>query len=152
MEAVYDKNTHWKVFKRQIDRDGFVKDFEALFRKKDGSRIHCLLSGNAVRSKYGEITGYQGIAKDITARTDATRNFYQRHRELWVLNSVAFAMNQTQDLDAILMTALERALKALNLTSGGIFLIDYDKSAFVLTAQQGFPQECHRENQSDTAL
>jgi PAS domain S-box-containing protein len=145
VEKVYDKTTHWKVFKRQIDRDGFVKDFEALFRRKDGKRLHCLLSGNAVRSKHGELIGYQGIAKDITARTDATRNFYQRHRELWVLNSVAFAMNQTQDLDAILMTALERALKALNLTSGGIFLIDYDKLAFVLTAQQGFPRNAAKK-------
>lgn len=140
VEKVYKKATHWKVFKRQIDRYGFVKDFEALFKRKDGSCIHCLLSGNAVRDNNGEIIGYQGIAKDITARTDATRNFYQRHRELWVLNSVAFAMNQTQDLDAILMIALERALKVLNLTSGGIFLIDYDKSAFVLKAQQGFPR------------
>lgn len=140
VEKIYEKTTHWKVFKRQIDRDGFVKDFEALFRRKDGSRLHCLLSGNAVRENDGEITGYQGIAKDITARTDATRNFYQRHRELWVLNSVAFAMNQTQDLDAILMTALEKALKVLNLTSGGIFLIDYDKATFVLRAQQGFPK------------
>jgi len=145
VEKVYDKTTHWKVFKRQIDRDGFIKDFEALFRRKDRNRIHCLLSGNAVRSKHGEIIGYQGIAKDITARTDATRNFYQRHRELWVLNSVAFAMNQTQDLDAILMTALERALKALNLTSGGIFLIDYDKPAFILTAQQGFPKNATKK-------
>ena len=140
VEKVYDKPIHWKVFKRQIDRDGFIKDFEALFRRKDGSRIHCLLSGNAVRSKEGEIIGYQGIAKDITARTDATRNFYQRHRELWVLTSVAFAMNQTQDLEAILTTALERALKALNLASGGIFLIDYDKPGFILKAQQGFPK------------
>ena len=146
VEKVYDKTTHWKVFKRQIDRDGFVKDFEALFRRKDGKRIHCLLSGNAVRSKSGEVIGYQGIAKDITARTDATRNFYQRHRELWVLNSVAFAMNQTQDLDAILMIALERALKALNLVSGGIFLIDYDKAAFVLAAQQGFPRDAATTN------
>ena len=58
VEKVYDKTTHWKVFKRQIDRDGFVKDFEALFRRKDGKRLHCLLSGNAVRNKSGEIIGY----------------------------------------------------------------------------------------------
>ena len=62
VEKIYDKTMHWKVFKRQIDRDGFIKDFEALFRRKDGSRIHCLLSGNAVRSKQGKIIGYQGIA------------------------------------------------------------------------------------------
>ncbi|MDM8540108.1 histidine kinase [Desulfococcaceae bacterium HSG9] len=140
VKKLYDKITHWELFKRQIDRDGFVKDFEALFRKKNGSRIHCLLSGNAVRNNDGEIIGYQGIAKDITARTDAIRNFYQRHRELWVLNSVAFAMNATHDLDVILMTALEKALKVLNLTSGGIFLIDYDKSTFVLRAKQGLPE------------
>jgi PAS domain S-box-containing protein len=145
VEKIYDKATHWKVFKRQIDREGFIKDFEALFRKKDGSRIHCLLSGNAVQNRHGEVIGYQGIAKDITARTDATRNFIQRHRELWVLTSVAFAMNQTQDLDAILMTALERALKALNLTCGGIFLIEYDKPAFVLKAQKGFPENATKK-------
>ncbi len=139
VEQIYDKATHWKVFKRQIDRDGFVKDFEALFRRKDGKRIHGLLSGNAVRSRYGEFIGYQGIAKDISARTDATRNFYQRHRELWVLSSVAFAMNTTQDLDVILMTALEKALKVLNLTAGGIFLIDPEKSAFVLRAKHSLP-------------
>jgi len=138
VEKVYEKTTHWQVFKRQIDRDGFVKDFEALFRRKDGKRLHCLLSGNAVRNKSGKIIVNQRIAKDITARTDATRNFYQRHRELWVLNSVAFAMNQTQDLDAILMTALERALKALNLTSGGIFLIDYDNAALCLQLSRDF--------------
>ena len=75
VEQIYDKATHWKVFKRQIDRDGYVKDFEALFRRKDGKRIHGLLSGNAVRSRYGEFIGYQGIAKDITARMDAIQNF-----------------------------------------------------------------------------
>jgi len=140
VEKLFDKSTHWKVFKRQIDRDGFVKDFEALFRRKDCKRRHCLLSGNAIRDKYNEIIGYQGIAKDITARTDVTRNFYQRHRELWVLSSVAYAMNTTQDLNIILKTALEKVLKVLNLKSGGIFLIDCEKSSFVLRAKQGLPE------------
>jgi PAS domain S-box-containing protein len=137
VEKVYDNPMHWKVFKKQIDRHGFVKDFEAGFKKKDGIRIHCLLSGNAVRAEDGEIIGYEGIAKDITARMDALRNFRQRHRELWLLNSVAFAMNKTQDLDAILMIALKKVLEVLDLTSGGIFLIDHQKSVFSLSAQQG---------------
>ena len=33
-EKVYDNVMHWEVFQRQIDRDGFVKDFEAKFKKK----------------------------------------------------------------------------------------------------------------------
>jgi signal transduction histidine kinase len=130
---------HWEVFRRQIDRDGFVKDFEAKFKKKDGSLLHCLLSGNAVWGKDDEIIGYQGIAKDITARMDAIHNFRQRHRELWVLNSVAFAMNKTHDLDTVLEIALIKALEVLGLKTGAIFLIDHDSAAFVMKSRQGLP-------------
>ena len=139
VEAVYDKIIHWTVFKRQIDRHGFVKDFEARFKRKDGSRMHCLLSGHAVVERGGDIVGYQGIAKDITARMDAIRNFRQRHRELWVLNTVAFAMNRSRDLDHILSTALNKVLEVLGLSAGGIYLIDPVRSAFVLRAHRHLP-------------
>jgi PAS domain S-box-containing protein len=144
VESIYAKVMHWTVFKEQIDRHGFVKDFEAQFRKKDLGRIHCLISGQAVRGIHGEITGYQGIAKDITARMDAIRNFRQRHRELWVLSTVAFAMNRSLNLNSILLTALEKVLKVLNLSAGGIFLIDKNHSEFVLRAEKGFPENSNQ--------
>ena len=137
VEQIYDDPRHWHVFRKQINKDGFVKDFDAVFRKKDGTRLHCLISGNAARGKDGEITGYESMAKDITARMDAIRSFRKRHWEVWLLNSVAFAMNRTQDLDEILMTALTKALEVLNLSSGGIVLIDHERHAFSLRVQQG---------------
>lgn len=139
IDQIYAKPMHWRVFKKQIDRQGFVKDFEAQFKRKDGSTLHCLLSGQAIRDGKGEIIGYQGIAKDITARMDAIRNFRQRHRELWVLNTVAFAMNRSQDLDYVLMTTLKKVLEVLELSAGLICLIDHGKSEFVLRAALGFP-------------
>lgn len=139
IERIYTKTIHWTVFKKQIDRQGFVKDFEAHFKRADGSSLHCLLSGQAVRDAGGRIIGYQGIAKDITARMDAIRNFRQRHRELWVLNSVAFAMNRHQDLDFVLTNALKKVLEVLDLSAGFICLIDHGKSEFVLRADHGFP-------------
>jgi PAS domain S-box-containing protein len=138
VEQIYAKTIHWTVFKQQIDRHGFVKDFEAHFRRTDGSTLHCLLSGQAVRDAGGQIIGYQGIAKDITARMDAIRNFRQRHRELWVLNSVAFAMNRHQDLDFVLTTALKKVLEVLDLSAGFICLIDHGRSEFILRARHGF--------------
>ena len=137
---VYHHAMHWEVFQRQINREGFVKDFEAKFKKKDGNLLHCLLSGNAVWGKDGDIIGYQGIAKDITARMDAIQNFRQRHRELWVLNAVAFAMNKTHDLDAVLEIALKKALEVLGLTAGAIFLIDHDQAAYVMKKWVGLPE------------
>ncbi len=138
-EKLYHNIMHWEVFQKQIDRDGFVKDFEAKFKKKDGDLLHCLLSGNAVWNKNDDIVGYQGIAKDITARMDAIQNFQQRHRELWVLYSVAFAMNKTHDLDAVLEIALSKMLEVLGLKAGAIFLIDHENAAFIMKSWQGFP-------------
>ena len=138
IEGIYDNPVHWKVFQKQVKLHGFVKDFDSNFRKKTGARVHCLLSGNAVRDDFGVIIGYEGIAKDITARMDAIRNFRQRHLEMRILNSVALAMNKDRDLDTILMTALRKVLKALNLHSGAIFLIESAKRAFSMRAHQGF--------------
>lgn len=140
VEKIYNNPMHWKVFQNQIDRYGFAKDFEAGFKRKDGTRMHCLLSGNAVRTENGEIIGYEGIVKDITARMDAILNLQKTHRELSLLNAVALVMNATQDLDEVLMTALENVLEVLNLRSGGIFLIDHEKSTFSLRVQRGLSE------------
>jgi PAS domain S-box-containing protein len=137
IEDIYQNPMHWKVFKKEIDRYGFVKDFEAGFSRKDGTRMHCLLSGNAIRSENNEIVGYEGMVKDITARMDAIRGLQKHHRELSLLNAVALVMNATQDLDDILMTALENVLEVLNLTSGGIFLIDHEAATISLRVQKG---------------
>jgi PAS domain S-box-containing protein len=136
VEEVYHNVMHWRVFREQIDRHGFIRDFEACFRKKDGTVLHCLMSGNAVRIN-GDIVGYEAIAKDITARMDGLRLLKERHRRLSLLHSVAVAMNVTRDLDDILLVALKKLLDVLGLSSGGIFLIDHNEPGFVLRAQQG---------------
>ena len=134
---VYHNPMHWEVFKKQIDRYGFVQDFEAEFMRKDGTRMHCLLSGNAVRAEDNAIVGYEGIAKDITARMDAIRSLRKHHRELSLLNAVALVMNTTHNLDDILMTALENVLEVLNINAGGIFLIDHETQTISLRVEKG---------------
>jgi PAS domain S-box-containing protein len=136
VEEVFNNAMHWRVFREQIDRHGFIKDFEACFRKKDGTNIHCLMSGNAVRGERGEIVGYEAIAKDITARMHGLRSLQRQHRKLSLLNSIAVAMNVSQDLNDILMVALKKLLDVLGLKGGGIFLIDHGKRGFSLKVQQ----------------
>lgn len=143
IEEIYNNPVHWRVFQKQINLHGFVKDFDSNFKKKDGTRVHCLLSGNAVRDDRGEIVEYEGVAKDITARTDATRNLRQRQLEMRILNSVALAMNKSQDLDTILEIALKKVLEALRLFSGAIFIIEPGpkETTFSMRAQQGIREE-----------
>lgn len=151
VERIYVNPMHRKVFQEQIDRFGFVTDFETSFQKQDGTRLHCLVSGNAVRAADGKIIGYEAIAKDITARMDGVRNLHQQNRELSLLHSVAVAMNVTHELDEILMIALKKVLEVLNLSSGAIFLINREKSDFVLKVQQGLSEKL-AGNHSHTML
>ena len=53
-------------FHRLLGEKGTVRDFEARFRRKDGTEIHCLLSGERIELD-GEVR-IIGIGKDITER------------------------------------------------------------------------------------
>jgi len=140
LERIFINPIHWQVFQKQLSMNGYVKDFEAGFKKKDGTRLHCSLSANAVKDENGHIVGYEGIAKDITARMDAFRNLYKNHQELLLLNTIAVTMNSVHDLDEVLSTALSEVMKLLGFSIGAIFLINHAKKKFEVKAQQGFSE------------
>ncbi len=137
IEEIFHTTIHWKVFQKQLDKHGFVKEYEAQFKKRDHTKVHCLLSGNVLKNEDGSILGYEGIAKDITARVDATRNQLRRNRELEFLNSIALVINRSLDLNDILIMALKNILKVFQINSGGIFLVNHEKSELELRVEQG---------------
>ena len=57
-----------KTFQERIERDGYVKDMEVEFKKKNGDKITVLLTGHSIKNEKGEIIGYQGINLDISER------------------------------------------------------------------------------------
>lgn len=138
MERIFINKIHWEVFQSQININGYVKDFEAGFKTREGTRLHCCLSANAVKDEEGHILGYEGIAKDITARMDSFRNLYKHHQELRLLNTVAVTVNSAFKLNDVLSTALNEVMKLMDFNIGAIFLINHEKKTFELKAQKGF--------------
>jgi len=57
-----------KIFQEKIKREGYVKDMEVEFKKKNGEQITVLLTGHSIMNEKGEIVGYEGINLDITER------------------------------------------------------------------------------------
>ena len=53
-------------FRKAMEESGSVKDFEVSLLKKDGTVMDCLITSAVRRSKEGDITGYQGIIRDVT--------------------------------------------------------------------------------------
>lgn len=55
-----------KSFIQHIETKGAINDFEVQLVRKDNTIIDCLLSSSIRRNSEGQITGYQGIIRDIT--------------------------------------------------------------------------------------
>ncbi|MCK4767385.1 MAG: PAS domain S-box protein [Desulfobacula sp.] len=144
IEHIFIDPIHWHVCKKHIDLNGFVQDFEVGFKKKDGTRLHGSLSANVFLDDNGNIVGYEGIAKDITARMDSYGRLYKHHQELLLLNTVSLTMNSSQNLKEVLDTALNEAMKLLNFSIGTIFLINHDQAEFELQAWKGLPEQVNK--------
>jgi len=113
-----------KKFMEIITREGFVKDYEVDFVKRDGSPLRVLISSRRYENRETGDIEFEGIIKDITHRKKAEEVIKERNRELSILNKVAVGLNNTLDLGRILETTLRDVLKALRLKRGALFLIN----------------------------
>ncbi len=57
-----------KRFQEMVEKEGYIKDFEVEFKKKNGEKITILLTAHAKRDENGEVIGYEGLNIDITER------------------------------------------------------------------------------------
>ncbi len=85
-----------KIFQRLIEKQGFVKDLEVEFRKKNGEKITVLLTAHAKKDEKWRIIGYEGLNIDISERK-------RMEKELKEANE--FLMNLIEDsVDGIIVT------------------------------------------------
>ncbi|MFB3884138.1 MAG: PAS domain S-box protein [Thermodesulfobacteriota bacterium] len=85
-----------KTFQRYIGQQGYVKDLEVEFKRKNGEKITVLLTAHTKRNEKGEITGYEGINIDISERK-------RMEKELREANE--FLMNLIESsIDGIIVT------------------------------------------------
>jgi PAS domain S-box-containing protein len=76
-----DVNQH-RLFQKAIEKDGFVKDFEARMKKKSGICIDCLVTAHVLTDKDGSTMGMQGIIRDITDKKRAERKIQLQNQFL----------------------------------------------------------------------
>ena len=63
---IYNSPGDREVFREEIEKHGYVKDYEITFKRKDDEPITGLVTATLVRDEQGKITGYRGIIRDIT--------------------------------------------------------------------------------------
>jgi len=95
-----------KTFQGLVEELGFVKDFEADWKKKNGERITVLITADAKKNEEGTVVGYEGINIDISDRK-------RMERELKEAND--FLMNMIQSsVDGIIVTDMKGDILIFN--------------------------------------
>jgi PAS domain S-box-containing protein len=79
---LYVRQGRREEFTEQIQKHGFVADFESEVRQRDGSIIWISENARAVRDPSGEVIYYEGMVVDITARKHAEESLSRARAEL----------------------------------------------------------------------
>ena len=63
-----------------IERDGFVKNYEVIWKKKNGEKIPVLVTSHLIRDENDDVVGYQGLTIDISERIRMERELEGKNR------------------------------------------------------------------------
>jgi PAS domain S-box-containing protein len=63
-----------------LEKQGFIKDYEVVFKRKDFQHVTVLLTANAVKDEKGLIITYRGIMTDITERKRLEQQLIQAQK------------------------------------------------------------------------
>ncbi len=84
-QAIYVNPDDRLIFQKDIERKKYVKDYELKLRKKDGTKVDCLVSATERQAGDGSLVGYQGIVRDVTEKKrmeNALTKSHERSRHL----------------------------------------------------------------------
>lgn len=78
----YSNSSDRSRFKEIIHDQGFVKDFEVLLKKKDGSTFDCVLTSSVRKDHEGNVVGYNGMIRDVSELKRDERRIQELNRRL----------------------------------------------------------------------
>jgi two-component system NtrC family sensor kinase len=134
---VYVSAERREEFRREVEAHNFVRNFEVLLRRHDGTVLSAMESSFATRDDDGKIERYQGFLLDITEKKQAEDEIRRRNRELNALNAMAMIASQSFDMDEILNLTLRQMILLLDARAGSIYVTDSADGTFRRRADWG---------------
>jgi diguanylate cyclase (GGDEF)-like protein/PAS domain S-box-containing protein len=95
-ELLYWNPTDRLEFVRRVEREGELRNFEFIARRRDGQQLVILENSRAIRDAAGRLIGYEGALNDITERKRAEHAvFEEKERAEVTLQSIGDAVIST---------------------------------------------------------
>ncbi len=84
---LYENPADRKKHARQVENQGFTKNFAVNLRKKDDTVINTLITSVPIKDDKGEVIAFQGTIRDITAQKEAENALKESEKKLQELNA-----------------------------------------------------------------
>ncbi len=134
-------------FKRILEQQGEVFDFETQFKKKNGDVIWGMLSAKTVRNDADDSSYYQGFLTAISGRKEAELALKHNYDTQAAINTLLKLSLTAIPLEELLQNALDLILEIKWLcpeAKGGIFLVEKEPRVLVMKACKGFSESMRR--------
>ena len=80
LEDVFLNPNEAHNYRLTLENQGYIKDYEVEFKRKDGEIINMLITANAIRDDSGELAGCEGMAKDVTEIRKVTERLIESQK------------------------------------------------------------------------
>jgi PAS domain S-box-containing protein len=146
LESLYVNPEHRERFLSEMSRQGHVRNFEFLLRRKDGREINVIESSVATREPGSKVERYQGVVLEVTEMKRAEEEIRRRNRELYVLNNIAVTFNQSFDLEEILQLMLLQIVELLSTDTAAVYLFEEENNILRRKASYGHRSSFVKDN------
>ena len=86
IDDLYENPADRKKYARQIEKQGFAKEFAVNLQKKDGTVINVLITSVPIKDDKGKVIAFQGSIRDITAQKEVENALKESKKKLQELN------------------------------------------------------------------
>jgi two-component system NtrC family sensor kinase len=80
LEDMFRNKDEAHNYRQTLIDQGFIKDYEVEFKKKDGEIINMLITASAILDESGEFAGCEGMAKDVTELRRVTERLIESQK------------------------------------------------------------------------
>lgn len=110
----------------KLNKEGAVKDFEARFKRKNGTEFYGSVTSIIQIAETGAVQ-FINVFMDITKRKRVEDKLRRQADESDALHQTVMEITSHHELPVQLQTIVERATNLLDATSGGMYLCDSEK-------------------------
>lgn len=124
----YDNPRERDRFKEIMEEQGQVRDFEAIWRRRDGRTVILNENARAIRDHEGKIAFYEGTVEDVTLRKQAEQALVDEKNKLADLFQVSLTVAGTRNIPDKITLTMEGVKDASVFRRGALVIRSADGS------------------------